>query len=214
MQIRACIVFVLAFFALTTGALAQRDKTPAAKDYFPLRVGDLWKYRMKDEEAEYTLKVIGAEKQMDGSVQYLLEKKAGIEIQDWYSRVGDWVLMHREAYSGQEGMEVKYETPRQFLKNPLTAGATWRWTGKSITQTDVTESNEVAGPEVVKVPAGTFRAMKVVSHVSDGQAAAVTKTYWYAAGVGLVKWVAESGQTKYGWELVDYSFKRPPTKAK
>src|SRR3954469_19462642 len=120
MKILTCTIFLCAFFALTGDALAQRSaKTPAAKDYFPMRVGDSWKYHMIDEEAEYTLKVFSAEKQADGSMLYLLEKMAGIQIHDWYSKPDGWVLLHREAYLGQEGVEIKYETPRQFLQNPL-----------------------------------------------------------------------------------------------
>jgi hypothetical protein len=211
MKIRRCILFLFLFCALTTCALAQRTKAPAAKDYFPLRVGDSWKYHMIDEDGEYTVKVLSAEKQADGTMLYLLEKLVGMEIHDWYSKQDGWVLLHREAYPQQDGVEVKYETPRQFLKNPLVAGATWRWQGKSVAQTNIRESNQVVGPETVKVPAGTFRAMKVISHGSDGEAV-VTKTYWYAEGVGLIKWMTEGGQVKYGWELVDYSFKKPQMK--
>ena len=89
--------------------------------------------------------------------------------------------------------------------------ASRKWKGKGITQTVGEESNQVIGREVVKVPAGTFQAMKIVSHISD-ESAAMTKTYWYVDGVGLVKWTAEGAQVKYGWELVDYSFKKPDTK--
>src|SRR4051812_34599970 len=74
MKIRAIIIFLSALFALTTcQLLAQRGKAPAKvkapaeKDYFPLRVGDSWKYHMIDEEAEYTLKVLSVEKQADGT---------------------------------------------------------------------------------------------------------------------------------------------------
>src|SRR5690348_13523482 len=103
MKIRALIIFLSALFALTTcQLLAQTSKTsakakaPAGKDYFPLRVGDSWKYHMIDEEAEYTLKVLGAEKQADGTLLYLVEMLAGMEIHEWYSKTNGWVLMHKE----------------------------------------------------------------------------------------------------------------------
>jgi len=137
---------------------------------------------------------------------------AGVEIHEWYFKTDGWVLMHKESYPQQETAVVEHEPPRQVLKNPLVAGEKWRWSGKTISQTDVTESNEVVGLETVKVPAGTFRAMKVVSRVQEADSAVVTKTYWYAEGVGLVKWMTEGAQLKYGWELVDYSFKKPPIK--
>jgi hypothetical protein len=36
----------------------------------------------------------------------------------------------------------------------------------------------------------------------------MTRTNWYAEGVGLVKSTTEGGQIKYGSELTDYSFKK------
>lgn len=205
MKFRAFTICLFACCALATGSFAQRRKAPAARDYFPMRVGDSWTYRMVEGEAEYTLEVMSAEKQANGTTLYLLARNADEEIR-WLSKTDGWVLLHRETYPRQEGMEVRYETPRQFLKNPLLPGAAWNWKGKGLMQSEVTETNRVIGPETVRVPAGTFRAMKVISHVSD-QDSAVTKTYWYADGVGLVKWMTEGGQIKYGWELVDYSFK-------
>ena len=119
--------------------------------------------------------------------------------------------MHREAYPEHEGLEIKYDPPRQYLKNPLVAGATWNWSGKSTTLNEVQESNQVIGLEMVEVPAGKFRAMKIVSKVSEG-AAAMTKTYWYADGVGLVKYTTEAGSVNYGFQLIDYSFKKATPK--
>jgi hypothetical protein len=209
-KIREVLALAFAFALLTTSVAAQKAKAPAL-DYFPLRVGDSWKYRSTVSAAEATIKVVSAEKQPDGTMRYLLEKSAGAKIQDWYSKTNGWVLMHRESYPEHEGLEVKYEPARQYLKNPLVAGATWNWSGKSTTQNEVQESNRVIGLEMVEVPAGKFRAMKIVSQVSEGPSV-MTKTYWYAPGIGLVKYTTESGQVSYGFELIDYSFKNATPK--
>ena len=119
--------------------------------------------------------------------------------------------MHREAYPDEESLDVRHEPARQVLKNPLVAGTKWLWKGSSITGMNVVESYQVVGPEVVKVSADTFRAMKIVSKVSEG-AAVMTKTYWYADGVGLVKSLSESPQLQNGWELISYSFKKASTR--
>jgi hypothetical protein len=208
-KIREVLALAFAFALLTMSIAAQKAKAPAP-DYFPLRVGDSWKYRSTVSDAEVTVKVVSVEKQSDGTMRYLLEKVAGVKIHDWYSKTNEWVLMHRETYPEHEGMEVKYEPAKQYLKSPLVAGATWNWKGKSITQNDVQESNQVIGLEMVEVPAGKFRAMKIVSQVSEG--ASLTKTYWYVEGVGLVKYTTESGPIRYGFELVDYSFKKETPK--
>jgi hypothetical protein len=205
-KIRLVLALAFLFIALTGSVAAQKRGMPV-RDYFPLRVGDSWTYRNDMGDAEYTVKVLSEEKQADGTILYLIEKRAGVEIHSWYSKPAGSVLMHREAYPQQEGLDVKHEPARQVLLTPLVAGAKWLWKGKSITGQDAVESSQVIGPEMVEVPAGKFRAMKIVSKVSNG-ALAMKITYWYAAGVGLVKSLSESFQLQNGWELVSYSFKK------
>ncbi|HWT01068.1 MAG TPA: hypothetical protein VN256_12545 [Pyrinomonadaceae bacterium] len=206
-MIKARTLPASASLLLLLAALAAAQKSAApARDYFPLRVGDSWTYRNDEDESEFTVKVLGEEKQPDGGVVYHVERLAGARIHSWYARTPGWVLLLREANPEQEGITVKHEPARQFLKNPLVAGTKWTWKGKGITGTDVLEINNVAGPEVVTTPAGRFRAVKVVSKVTDGDAA-VTRTNWYAPGVGLVKTLTETPTLRYGWQLADYSFK-------
>lgn len=196
----------LALFLLATSAFAEKPKQPAA-DFFPLRVGDSWNYRNTSGDSNYSLKVLGEEKQGDGSIRYEVELLAGVQVRKFFSKPSGWVLQHLERYPEHEGLEAKYEPAKQYLQNPLVPGFKWEWKGKDYTQTDVTESSEVIGFEKVSVPAGKFRAMKVVSKVTGG-AAVMNKTFWYADGVGLVKTTTEAGEIKYGSELTDYSFKK------
>ena len=187
-------------------AVAQKSESPVA-DYFPLRVGDSWTYRSTMGSTEYSQKVLSEEKQADGTVRYLVEKVAGAKVETLFSKAGGWVLMHAERYPEHEGLKADYEPAKQYLKNPLVAGSKWDWKGKDITLTEMEEANEVAGPEDVTVPAGKFRAMKVVTKIT-GASTPMTRTNWYADGVGLVKSTTEAGQINYGWELKDYSFKK------
>lgn len=205
-QARTFSTIAITIFFLTLNALAQKSEAPAP-DHFPLRVGDSWTYRHTSGGAEFSLKVLGEEKQADGTIRYEVEKLAGAKVLTVYSKAGGWVLIHLERYPEHEGLEMKYEPARQYLKNPLVADAQWGWTGKDYTQTDLEEDSQVTGPEDVTVAAGKFKAMKVVTKVA-GASAPLTRTSWYADGVGLVKSMSEAGQIKYGWELADYSFKK------
>jgi hypothetical protein len=204
-KIRPLITTALALWLLILGAAAEKPAAPAP-DYFPLRVGDSWSYRDKDGGTEHTLKVLSEEKQADGTARYLVEKLAGAKVLTVFSKSDGWVFMHSEKYPEHEGLEARYEPARQYLQNPLIAGAKWAWKGKDYTQTDVEENHQVVDFEDITVLAGKFRAMKVVSRIVG--AAPMTRTNWYADGVGLVKSETEGLQIKYGWELVDYSFKK------
>jgi uncharacterized protein DUF3108 len=203
---RTFSIVALLVFLITINAGAQKPKAPAP-DYFPLRVGDSWTYRGTSGDTEYTIKVLEEEKPAaGGTIRYLVEKLAGAQVHTLFSKEGGWVFMHSERYPEHEGLEAKYEPARKYLPTPLVAGVKWEWSGKDYTQTEVKESNQVIGLESVTVPAGTFRAMKVVSEITA--AARMTKTFWYADGVGLVKTTTDAGQIKYGAELTDYSFKK------
>ena len=192
---------------LAATATAEKKPKPPAGDFFPLRVGDSWNYRNTSGDSQYSVKVLNEEKQGDGSSRYEVELLAGVQIRKFFSKPSGWVLLHAERYPEHEGLEAKYEPPKQYLQNPLVPKFKWEWRGKDYTNTEVTESSEVIGFENVSVPAGKFRAMKIVSKVTGG-AAVMTKTYWYADGVGLVKTTTDAGEIKYGSELIDYSFKK------
>ena len=203
---RPLFTITLMIFFLALSVVAQKSESPVA-DYFPLRVGDSWTYHSTSGTTEYSQKVLSEKKETDGTVRFLVEKSAGAKVETFFSKAGGWVLMHSERYAEHEALVTHYEPAKQYLKNPLTAGTKWEWKGKDITLTDLEEVNEVSGPEDVTVPAGKFRAMKVVTKIT-GTSSPMTRTNWYADGVGLVKSTTEAGQINYGWELKDYSFKK------
>lgn len=178
----------------------------SSRDYFPLPVGAKWKYRSttgEGKQSEFTINVLKEESE-GGNTLSLVETVSTFQpIHDWYSKPSGWVVMHREEYV-KAGTKADFQPPRQLLKNPLTNGDTWSWKGKGMMGLDVDESSQASGPETVSVPAGTFEAMKVTSKVVQG-GASVSKTYWYAPGVGLVKSITDTGAVKSSTELLEYS---------
>jgi hypothetical protein len=201
------LLLVVASSAAAQRRRAASAKTaPAAADYFPLRAGDSWTYR-HSEGSQFTIKVLKEEKQPDGTLRYIVELHSGGLIHYTYSKPSGWVYLHRTDYTDQEGLKINFQPPKPYLKNPLVAGAKWRWAGKDVSGNESTESSRVIGLEWVEVPAGKFRAMKIISEIASG-GGVVTKTFWYAPGVGCVKSWSESGQVKYGYELTEYSFKQ------
>jgi hypothetical protein len=210
--INAAFVFGIAALLFLRGASAAKPKPKSgpAADYFPLRVGDSWTYR-NTEEGGYTLKVLSEEPHEGETVRYVVELLSGVKIHNVYSKANGWVLFHAESYPEHEGLQATYDPPKQLLPNPLVAGQKWEWAGKDPTQVEHHESSRVVGVETITVPAGKFRAMKVVSEIT-GASVPLTRTSWYADGVGLVKMTNVGGAIKYGSELTDYSFKKEARK--
>jgi hypothetical protein len=208
---RTLAAITLAALAFGSSAAARKPKPAKPEaDYFPLRVGDMWTYR-NSESGGYTFKVVSEEPQQSAPTRYVVEVSSELVIQNVFSKPVGWVLLHSENYPEHEGLKATYEPPKQYLQNPLVAGQKWEWTGKDPTQVEHHESSRVVGFENLTVAAGKFRAMKVVTEIGGG-AIPMTKTCWYADGVGLVKSTTKGGQINYGSELTDYSFKKTATK--
>jgi hypothetical protein len=73
-KFRNIAALLLMLFALVA-VVAQKPQQPPP-DYFPLRVGDWWKYRSTTadgKQSEFTIKVLSDEKQGDGTNLYLVE---------------------------------------------------------------------------------------------------------------------------------------------
>ena len=208
-KLRTIAALVLMSLAMLAG-MAQKTQPPPP-DYFPLRVGDWWKYRSTTadgKQSEFTIKVLSDEKQSDTTSRYLVETLTTFQpIHDWYSKPNGWVLMHRIAYPKNEALKADYQPVKQYLKNPLSVGSSWEWKGTGMMGVNIEESSRVTGSELVEVPAGKFQAMKVETKVIQG-GTPVTRTYWFANWVGMVKSMTDTGSVKSTTELLDYSFKK------
>jgi hypothetical protein len=189
-------------------AMAQAE-TRTAADYFPLRLHDSWRYRSSQaagSESEFTLTVVSEKKQPDGSVLHCVElTNPKPLIQDWYAKTPKAVLLKEEEYLGGGG-KVANDPPRPLLQLPLRPGATWSWSGTARAGVHVEESNEVVKKERIETPAGRFNAVKLVTKIEQG-GVHVTKTSWFAAGVGLVRQATDSSGVTSTTDLIDYSFK-------
>jgi len=160
-----------------TTAIAQSPKQ-LPPDYFPLPLAAYWKYQSTASagaKSGFTLKVLAAEKQRDGSLWHQVEIESNFPIQIWYSKPKGWVMNQREAFPRNQ-TQVEYQPARPMLKNPLSPGDRWEWSGKGMMGAEIRESHQVAGAETIAVPAGQFTAIKVVSEVNQG-GAPVKKTY-------------------------------------
>ena len=210
-RIRFAALTVLPLTALTVLLVAAGAgaKPKSAPDFFPLRVNDWWKYRATQASggsSELLLTVVSDQRETDGSDRRCVEVSSPSPLtRDCYSKTSSAVLLREQEYLGGGG-RISLEPPRPLLKLPIRPGATWSWSGTARANVRVDESSEVVGAEKIDVPAGRFQTLKVVTRIEQG-GVSVTKTSWYAAGVGLVQQATQSSGVDSQTVLVDYSFK-------
>jgi hypothetical protein len=144
--------------------------------YYPIRVGATWVYE-DPNGSEETLTISKVE----------LADGARVVTVDRVDPNG-LVLWERMAVSAGglvrvEGLGGKLDPPLAMLQGPFRAGTKWETKTSGLDGVDT-----IGGIERVKVPAGTYEAVRVDADYSIGGGGARTQTtFWYAAGVGLVR---------------------------
>jgi hypothetical protein len=157
------------------------------QSFYPTEVGTKWTY--KQQGLEFTQEITKSE-ESDGKTQLTVkEKGAGL---------GELTLE-----ISKEGVFKRTDGPFRLdtwlLKFPLKPGDSWK------VETPIQKGlrahsgqMKVEKEEDVEVPAGKFRATKVVFEVTvvDGNplAQAETYTYWYVAGIGEVRFDNDGAQ--------------------
>jgi hypothetical protein len=99
---------------------------------------------------------------------------------------------------------VRAVPPQPWFNWPLDVGRRWEYQGileDTQRKEPLRDVYKVIGMEEVTVPAGTFRAVKIVREVE----ASVMDQYWYAPDVGwYVKWVGRRGKDEFQEALQVY----------
>jgi len=187
-------------FVPSCASVPSQDSKPPAQagiERPTWRVGDRWLYAWTTGATKGVKKseVLGVRDV--GGVQYnvLRVEKAHL----YYTSELHW------AASIVESRVVARATPPQPWFNwPLEVGKRWQYQGayeERERKDQMRDSYRVVGVESVAVPAGTFRAFKIVREVDS----AVVDQYWYAPNVRwYVKWVGRRGTDEFQELLQEY----------
>jgi len=169
------------------------DSSYQIKEANWFKVGNQWDY-----EAEYfgktrkrTHKVLGTYN-IDGVECYIMEtKEDGVPIQQNYYHVDDKGVVNYIRLLSRINKKVKFDPPQMILSFPLQVNKNWVWNGQFNRGNKGTFKFNVAALEDVEVPAGSFKALKVVMKGSldtiHAGKAETEMTQWYARDVGLIK---------------------------
>jgi hypothetical protein len=157
-----------------------------------IRIGDQWVFVLRTQEevdrgdvglvTANRVTAIGADGELHVEVRRPADAGAPV-LRNIYSRQFD--LLSREVVPGEA---VEYRPAFPQFEFPMAIGNTWK---RQIAQiqpewelhAEVGVSVTVEAEEVVTVPAGTFRALRLQGHYTASQATVMTH-YWYAPAAG------------------------------
>lgn len=172
-------IVLLVLAPLAMAAPVPKEFKAKKGDYFPTTVGTSWEYVVEATgAADHSREVTAETRQEDGS--RMAEFK-------WTSQGGSYgeLTTYRADPNGFArigfGKGQKFEVPYQMLKLDVKPGDTWD-AGISRRVVRDEEFCTRGDDETITTPAGKFECIsvrygKTASHI-----------YWYAPGVGLVKW--------------------------
>lgn len=165
------------------------------EDLFPLQEGNTWVYATNGK-ADVTFDITGTEKVGKRDCAILRIRGGDQESKLWLARDKDGIKVVRKSDAG--GKAETLFVPTLFLKVPCKNGDKWK-AGP--------EEYVVSGPDEIQEGGKTYSCMKVT--ITDRSEEGATQEYWFAPGVGPVKWTWAGGGQKVVCDLKELRKKEP-----
>ncbi len=150
---------------------------------------------------------VGAEKGTKTSEVVGLNEVRGVQYYVVRGESGDWYYtldLHWAAIIKDSRVAARVTPPQPWFNWPLDVGKRWDYQGvleEKDRKDQLRETYRVVGVEQVQVPAGTFRAYKLVGEVDSK----IVDEYWYAPDVRwYVKWQGRRGENAFQEVLQQY----------
>ncbi len=161
------------------------------------RVGDRWVHAWTagTQKGTKTSEVVGL-REVGGVQYYILRVEA---VDRYYTLDLYWAAIIMDGRVAARALP-----PQPWFAWPLEAGNRWEYQGvyeEKDRKDRIREAYRVVGVEQVAVPAGTFRAYKLVREVDSK----IVDEYWYAPDIRwYVRWLGRRGQDEFQEVLQEY----------
>ena len=159
--------------------------------YFPTRKGVKWVYQ--SAKGTTSTEVVTDVKENSG----VFTVWVGQEVDGKIEPLHTLAVSQKGVFLVAERGQTTYDPPLCELKLPLPRGEMWEMRTKLVMKNDSSNltASYTAQAETVKVPAGKFEAVRVMAKSQlDEDEGHFRATFWYARGVGVVKF--ESGNVR------------------
>ncbi len=164
----------------------------AGENLFPTKKGSSWTFSgtAGSQKLKMTAEITSSTTSGGSSTVIMLWTQNGRSVQEETYTVSQGQVVRVKAGAGGA---MQSSPPVPVIKYPMAVGKSWSWKGAELVgsmRIPASAQLKVAAKEAVKTAAGTFNAyrvdMKVTTSV-QGQNVTATNSYWFAAGVGMVK---------------------------
>lgn len=186
-----------------------------AADYFPLKVGNKWVYKI-DDATDMTSIVSGVEDIAGLKYSTVETSIAGkITQKEYYSKQANNVISLKSIRYEEIKVEVTYEPPKIWIKYPLYPGRIWlekikeniKKSSGDRDMKEISRTVKVLAEEIITVPAGTFKCFKI-GITQDSKGGKNSFFLWYADRVGIIKQESDLlGSGSAVFELKEYDLK-------
>lgn len=204
--------FLIAFFLLSA-ILYRADAQKSAADYWPMKAGSVWKFVTVSGGSKIygTTKVIRVVKDAQGAIATITQtigQNPGFTEKYRINKQGIFRL------GTGANASIRLDPPLPILKSPFKIGDEWDWSGKMTMarqENDAMGHVTVSGPETVRTPAGTFKAIKIhflMTIDMSGQKMEIPTDYYLVAGVGMVRQTVQVGELAVDAKLVSMKLKK------
>jgi hypothetical protein len=154
-------------FVATCGVRADEPKEP---NYYPLKKGNTWTYKIQGGPNTILVRVVNLEK--DGA---LLETVVEEMV------VPERIQVKEDGVYRTEVKMMKLDAPIKILKLPVKAGDSWEINNESV------KGKFSVRAEEVKVPDGKYKALVVEGKDFEINGRKMNLSTWYVDKVGIVK---------------------------
>lgn len=192
--ITTCVLLASVLLSVSK-LMAAEDQ--AQSDYYPLKVGTKWLYRVQGQTGR-VMNLVSKTELIDGQQVACVETtfQGKVIPTEHLANTPQGLFRYRSHGIG-------LSPPLCLLRYPIKKGASWESKIVVGGQQEVRVNCRV-GAEKVTVPAGTYDAVTIDVALMLRDTTVGTSKYWLAAGVGMVKQSNAAGGTTTVFELDKY----------
>lgn len=158
-------------------------------DYFPLDSSRVLHYKSNFGDLKLMIekseKYYSAELKTDDLIyrQTLILREDGLYVKETYQKIKVLLFVNNES-------KFSYNEPLPRFKYPVTLGQTWEWNGTEFNDGEKNTleiKSVVVGAEQIKIKAGEFNTIKVITEIESSSGTKNKITEWLAKDIGIIK---------------------------